>query len=172
VRAVPHSTHPFLLFFPLFSPLLFLILPVGEGKQTCMFPRDVAVHLLQVGVKVLLSSRFGARWRGDEEKLLSLCLDVAVQKMLLVLQVAVWRGGVLQVLLSKLSSAAECCPSAAECCPSLEEVLPGVEKCCRCCCPSCQVLQNAVQKLQVAAGAAGHMYVLLWRMVQVTCMCC
>jgi len=24
-----------------------------------------------------------------------------------------------------------------------------------------QVLQNAVQKLQVAAGAAGHMYVLL-----------
>jgi hypothetical protein len=137
-----------------------------------MFPRDVAVHLLQVGVKVLLSSRFGARWRGDEEKLLSLCLDVAVQKMLLVLQVAVWRGGVLQVLLSKLSSAAECCPSAAECCPSLEEVLPGVEKCCRCCCPSCQVLQNAVQKLQVAAGAAGHMYVLLWRMVQVTCMCC
>jgi hypothetical protein len=49
-----------------------------------MFPRDVVVHLLEVGMKVLLSSRFGARWRGDEEKLLSLCLDVAVQKMLLV----------------------------------------------------------------------------------------
>jgi hypothetical protein len=30
-------------------------------------------------MKVLLSSRFGARWRGDEEKLLSSCLDVAVQ---------------------------------------------------------------------------------------------
>jgi hypothetical protein len=98
-----------------------------------MFPRDVAVHLLQVGVKVLLSSRFGARWRGDEEKLLSLCLDVAVQKMLLVLQ-----------------SAAECCPEVAGCyrscrshvCAALEDgaghmyVLLGVEKLssnCKCC---------------------------------------
>jgi hypothetical protein len=142
----PLPTLPF--FFSLFLPLLFLILPVGEGKQTCMFPRDVAVHLLQVGMKVLLSSRFGARWRGDV---------------------------LLQVLLSKLSSAAECCPSAAECCPEVA----GCCRSCRCCCPSCQVLQsavqvlqNAVQKLQVAAGAAGHMYVLLWRMVQVTCMCC
>jgi len=139
----PLPTLPF--FFSLFLPLLFLILPVGEEKQTCMFPRDVAVHLLQVGVKVLLSSRFGARWRGDVLqvllsklskccRMLSKCCRMLTRSCRLLQE--------LQVLLSKLSSAAECCPSAAECCPE-------VAGCCRS--HVCAALEDG----------AGHMYVLL-----------
>jgi hypothetical protein len=88
-----------------------------------MFPRDVAVHLLQVGVKVLLSSRFGARWRGDEEKLLSLCLDVAVQKMLLVLQ-------------SAAVQAVKCCRVLSKCCRMLSRscrLLQELQVTCMCC---------------------------------------
>jgi hypothetical protein len=101
-----------------------------------MFPHDVAVHLLQVGVKVLLSSRFGARWRGDEEKLLSLCLDVAVQKMLLVLQSAAgcclaWRcaaGAAVQ--------AVKCCRVLSKCCRMLSRscrLLQKLQVTCMCC---------------------------------------
>jgi hypothetical protein len=63
----------------------------------------------------------------------------------------------LQVLLSKLSSAAECCPSAAECCPEVA----GCYRSCRS--HVCAALEDG----------AGHMYVLLGvEKLSSNCKCC